>query len=544
MRLPRPRLDEAALLVVFGGAIWLRASSLETLPELNGDEAYEGLQVMRWIQGQPFDWLTVNGNPLDPFLILPLVPLHALFGPSAWVLRLPALLCGVLTIVLSVRLLRSTLGHASALITAILVATLPLAIAYSRIGHEYGQIPLAGLLCLQAALRGRPVWLALALGGALLVHPINVFLIPMVAPVVLVGWWARPPAQARPRWAWILGLSLTALAGIALGLILWRRPVVQGAIQARPALDWWAFSDGLLRALLFQFQPPATGDGWLARTVLATLLGLSVTIGLWVVVRQRRRSALALGVGVGLALAMFHLLAGPHQFGRIDTHRYAVVFLMPLCVLLGAWLGPLVPDLSAGTDRQLATNLAGLTVGALFLFAGYSTIFTTTTRDGRERLITPWADAREPNRQVIRRVLADVRADPVRRDRPVQLIGQEYWDSLPLQYLAAAQPGIEVSQLIDLEDIWRHQQGDESGFDRRRLQVRQALAGGAYVVTRSGRPAAIGGQLVAEVIRDTWPAGGLRVWSIPRLRRSENDGSLEPDEIRVYSLAPLDRDAP
>ncbi len=519
-------------------ALWLRVTSLEAIPELNGDEAYEGLQVARLLRGEPFDWLTVNGNPLDPFFVALLAPLLWLFGPTTWALRLPAVLCGIATVVVADRLLRRSLGEAGARIAALLLGTLPLAVVYSRIGHEYSQIPLIGLLTVQTAWVGSPIALIACLAAAALVHPVNAFLVPVVAPIVLVRFWPRLAAAQRPGAGIWAGLALLVAAVVALGAVLWQRPVVQGVIQARPALNGRMFADGLQRALLFEFLVPPDLIGTLARLVVAALIATAASVGLWAAWQGRRWPSLALAIGLLGALTAFHAIAGPDQFGRLGTHRYAVVFLSPLAITLGALLGPLAASLDRRSAGRSLVPIAQLALGLLLLSATYQAAFGPYTRSGRERALTLRPDAREPYRTALRRILTDAAQDPSRADRPIQILGQEYWDCVPIRYLAAGRATVRVDQLIELEDIWIQSQGHEDRFGQKADRVVAALREGAYVVAHASRPAGVGGRVVRDAITAHFAGVAVRVWELPGLRQGSSNDGTGPADLVVLSLEP------
>src|SRR3954452_18366153 len=89
----------SAVVILLAAALWLRVAALGSIPELNADEAWFGAQVGRALRGEPFATRTYSGNPLNPFFSGMIAPLMAAFGPSTWVVRAPAVACGVLAIV-------------------------------------------------------------------------------------------------------------------------------------------------------------------------------------------------------------------------------------------------------------------------------------------------------------------------------------------------------------------------------------------------------------------------------------------------------------
>jgi 4-amino-4-deoxy-L-arabinose transferase-like glycosyltransferase len=169
-----------SLLVLFALAIWFRVSSIDSIPYHDADESYEGVQIARMLKGDSFSLFTTSGNLLDPFFIALQSPFQLLARPSLWVLRAPAALSGLLAVLLTYVLGSRVLGRSTALTAAVVFATLPIAVVFSRVGYEYCQIPLAGVFALYFALQASALGLVLSVACSLLVHPIDAFLIPIV----------------------------------------------------------------------------------------------------------------------------------------------------------------------------------------------------------------------------------------------------------------------------------------------------------------------------------------------------------------------------
>ena len=165
--------------VLFGvGAIFLvavvfRFVWLDTVPGLNGDEAWLGWKAYRAAHGMDLEWRTNSGNFTNPFFLLPLVWLHSLFEPSAWVLRVTAALSGVLTLLVNFVFCRRFFDERVAIASSVLLAVVPMSIAYSRFGWEPSQIPLVAVVVVYSACalsdRGRSLYFWLPAAGAGLV---------------------------------------------------------------------------------------------------------------------------------------------------------------------------------------------------------------------------------------------------------------------------------------------------------------------------------------------------------------------------------------
>ncbi len=133
-------------------AVTLRVWHLGTVPGLNGDEAWLGVQAAHLAAGEPVVWRTPTGNPINPFLLWPVAALHLVFGPSVVVLRVVALVSGLAALGVNWWLCRRVLDRNTALVSTALLAVMPITIAYSRFAWDASQTLLATVLVLYLAL--------------------------------------------------------------------------------------------------------------------------------------------------------------------------------------------------------------------------------------------------------------------------------------------------------------------------------------------------------------------------------------------------------
>src|SRR4051812_46840395 len=132
-------LDWTSLLValVFTAALLMRVADLNTVPGLNGDEAWYGVQIQHFLASVPISWRAPTGRFSSNIFMIPLLaPVQAITGPAIWVLRLPAVAAGVLTVLIALYGLRRTWGRNTAVATALILACLPINVAYSRFGWD------------------------------------------------------------------------------------------------------------------------------------------------------------------------------------------------------------------------------------------------------------------------------------------------------------------------------------------------------------------------------------------------------------------------
>src|SRR5438309_2894469 len=79
-----PRVLSVGLAALFAVALWFRVSSLETLPAIDGDEGWYGVQACLMRLGKPFTTTTPTGNPLNPFHAGVEALLLLVFRPAFW----------------------------------------------------------------------------------------------------------------------------------------------------------------------------------------------------------------------------------------------------------------------------------------------------------------------------------------------------------------------------------------------------------------------------------------------------------------------------
>ena len=184
---------------LIGVGIWFRVTSPTSLPLIDADEAFFGVQANRVLDGKLPAFETYTKNLVSPINAGLQIPLIAAFGPRWWILRAPTIASGVLAIFFSAWMLRKPLDRATALLSAVLIAVFPAAIVASRIGYDAHLTPFLSVLVLGFALQGRGIACCLAWLAALSAHPTNLFLLPIAMPVYLVRVWERTETDPRRR---------------------------------------------------------------------------------------------------------------------------------------------------------------------------------------------------------------------------------------------------------------------------------------------------------------------------------------------------------
>ena len=195
-------INALALLIV---AVFLRFYALGTIPGFNGDEGWYGVRAWEMFHGGVGDWNTPTGNPLNPLFVGPLALLHLWLPPSLWLLRAVALASGIAALAINWLMCRWVFDRRTAAISTVVLAVLPIDIAYSRFAWDACQslaVTLPVLYFSLAAVRfperfGR--WIAaaiLAQAVALWVHPTNVFAGAAIAAACAARLWRGNRASA------------------------------------------------------------------------------------------------------------------------------------------------------------------------------------------------------------------------------------------------------------------------------------------------------------------------------------------------------------
>lgn len=410
----------SCLALIAAGMFW-RGVQLDRIPGVNGDEAWYGVQSQRFLEEYVFgktlpeqervNFRTPTGNLWNPFLMIPRLVLDALFEPSILSLRLPALISGMLTLLVNWRLCRRAFDRATAWLTTSLLAVLPIAMIYSRLGWDACQsvlfcLPLVYLpwIAERQAMSGvrTAIYFALALIAALLVHPTNIFLVPLSAAL----FWPR--ISAAVKWEWSLqSRAFVALAAIvgAVGLGITRG--VWAGVEFRnllSALAHWAGDVvGLFNgATVYGAISLPAGELPAAQCWLLLLSMPTVALLIWT--RLSRKTPLfpqrsdtsaqqyaALFDGTCLALLCFLGVAGPSAI-QPGYERYGLWLVAPGTLLIVS-ASSFWSRRSRAAQRGIAL-LAALQIS--LLLAGYCQYyqrrFAVPAAEQRLAHWTYWAD--------------------------------------------------------------------------------------------------------------------------------------------------------
>ena len=512
------------LVGLLGLATWLRVVDLGHLPGVNGDEAWYGVQAAHCLAGEPFATRTPTGLPLNPFLVGLEMPLLLAFEPAFWVLRAPAVLSGIAAIVLSFVLFAPTLGRPTAGMAAVLLATLPVTIGYSRFGWDASQAPLFGLIALDRALRGKPIGLVLAIGACLLIHPTQVLLLPTLLAVFLTVA-LRDRAGDRTRQVRLVVATLTVAVAIV-GLVARLRP--PSGEPAGSRLDF----EGALRTLthvgrllsgisLDEFvvggvpeRSVRLHDAIFWGLALPTLL-----IGMTRLIRVRRWERVALTAGLVGSVGALHLAAGPEAI-RPHYERYGMFLVAPAVLAFACQVRAIATI--GGRDRSMVALWAISIVGWALLADVQKRYFGPLRAGGGESHRAFRTAEVEPKLQAYRAIIRDL-GTPGRSGPRRIVIAEDWWVEWPLRFLATGRPGLEV---IGFDRVAARPEDRPSRFLDLARSGAHAVGFAGGPIDRLLAPSPPGLAVDHRTIRD---AGGRPLLSVWRLEPAED--ALPPDSV-------------
>lgn len=352
-------------------ALAVRAASLQHAPyvdELNHIMAAQSLLAdgsLRLADGMQY----TRGATLT-YLI---AALFRVFGESLTVARIPALIAGVLLVVVLFLWLRREDGSLSAWIAALLLALSPAAIYFSQQARFYSIQPLLvvlaafavyhvvisprfrwpreGVLLMLAALT---VWLAKSFQASALIG--GAVIAAWAVGAIGLRWWGA----GRRRDVAILGTFVTVTA-LAVAIIIALVPTaMQRVVRMATMADEWAAAG--VAEPLFYF--------WHFERQYVVLLALFPLLALLALVRRERVAI--------FALTMFLVPVAIHSFLAWKHERYIAYAVPFLFVVVGLgvsqgvyWIFPALRDwLHLRTRGRVPTLAAGTVAAVLLVLAG------------------------------------------------------------------------------------------------------------------------------------------------------------------------------
>jgi len=426
-----------ALGIVLIVAIFFRLYALGRLPGVNGDEAWYGVQAHHWLSGEAAAWRTPNGNVPGPLHMGLVVGLESIFPPSFALLRIPAVISSLAAATLAYAIARRFFDRTTAVAAVVLMAVLPINIAYARYGWDPSHSALVVLAALYAALAGRAYLAALAFAFAIAVHPTNVF----AAPFLGLAYFGALMENKRPQ-PWRNAVLFAMLLVLAVFLIAATtanagasRSMQEMIMRLTDPGEYVRFPLSVARLLSGDtVLAYLTGEGWGAARPAADLLTGVVVLALLVAGLLKLRLApfgrpMGLVAGWASSILFFFLLAGSEAL-QPHYERYGFVLVAPTVMMLAMLAGKCVPDRWRGGRFNIM-----LAVLALPLLAAFWVGYFRRLEEGRpDQHRAFWTGPVEPKERALQLIAADAQPGGA------TVVAEDWWLEWPIAYLADGHP--------------------------------------------------------------------------------------------------------
>jgi 4-amino-4-deoxy-L-arabinose transferase-like glycosyltransferase len=468
-------VNAVALLAV---SFWLRGHELASLPGINGDEAWYGIQAGQMLRGEKYLLRTPSALPVNPLFFGPVVLVHCFGAPSILLLRSVAVACGLATLAVNYCFARWLWDRRAAVCSTLVLAVLPVNIAYSRLAWDSclsvaTTLPVLYLVLasVRQPARGSTLLTAAAalLAVAGLVHPTNLFIGLALVPAAFVvrrdlvaAWqstWAR--LKSRPLAPVCGALVLLVLTAAAIGYTAQQPRVRKMMGQRLEHVARWTQPEHLARSLrlalvryprlfvggsVYRFMagsgsalewPTAVEDEQPGIDVLlfwALLLAAGWRV--WRSTDGCRTEDRVLLAAWALQLAAFLAVGGVDGL-KHHHERYALSLVAPVLAIVtrAAML------LAAQRPRAAVALGLGASIAGWLLLADFQrSMFDFIHRTGGTSHLAFNTAQRDPKQAALEYALTQ--REP---SQPVWILASEWWTYCPLRYLALGQPDVHVA---------------------------------------------------------------------------------------------------
>ena len=438
----------ALFLPLIAISLWLRTTSLETMPDIDGDEAWHAVQLTQDAPRRavhPGDRDRPAAEP-DPrgHGIAPADDLRAVHGHPAN----PVLITGILAIVLAYVLGSRVLDRTTGMIAAGLIAVLPVATYCRRTGYESSHAPLFTLLLVYLAFRKNVLGMSILLMCSYFVHPTNIFILPLLL-AVMAARSIRSRRPRRPVAATGRGAIPPTAIVVAIGLWTIQRPIIHKMSTVYAVRDSRAARPPRVPGLLRTALPGAGLGSWpRADPLFWSVFLVVLVLGTVRLVRGKQWDRVALVAGVAASAAALFVVGGS-KIMQPGMARYGYFLVVPTILAFACLIRALLVTPSgrwSGLARsgQIAALLA--MAGALQMSNRLDLVKpyrVVDSFDGRGEE-SPWTfgtDRQDPRKQAFSYVLDDMAR--LGTDRGV-IFTVEPMSKSYFRLLALSHPGIEV----------------------------------------------------------------------------------------------------
>lgn len=422
------------LLLTFTVGILLRTLFLTHIPGLNADEAWYGNFVLDLHRGAVENFSTPSGGSIfNPYFRLPLYFLHSYFEPSILILRLPAVISGVLLMLFSYILMKRSFNREIARLILIFTAFMPVNIMYSRIGWDASQIALFSLLIIFFSLRGRAIWTSFFLSTSLLIHPTCIFLLPIALLCNIAAVLENKDAVKIKHFL----LIILAIIIIPLTTLYIINDIVYATLDHNSAdiykrlFDfsylmrcWQAYIHFLTGTTSYSYFV-GFEDNYISNLLFLILGGLIIFLyayGLIRYIKNKNYIKLALLIGVFFSILIFSFIMGDIGYKK-GYERYALFMVIPSIISFVVILNDLF------LKKIYYSHIIMTMLICFFLYEISVNYYIKLFESGGYSEMTYRTNYRDPKREVF---------DLIKRDavdkKNIDIYVSSWWNSEPLKY--------------------------------------------------------------------------------------------------------------
>lgn len=432
-------------------SLFLRIIWLENIPGINADEAWYGIIALNIINGDFSQLVTPSGNLLNPFYILPVIVLHILFAPSFLLLRVASLMSGILLIIFAYFTIKDIQNKKMALVVALMIAILPLNIAYSRFGWDTSQSVLISCVVIYALLKPKWILLVFSTLAAVMIHPTNIGLFIFSLLYIFISKFSKAQYSKEKK---VLSILISSIVLLILTTIIYISPlsnwlpritdVISRMINIQEMGDFlFNFTRLITGGIVYEYITGMKSS--LYTSVLDTIFTISFVFMMAFLIF---RSYKVNNVRVFSFSCSFVLMLGiwyvsfssfPLQPG---FERYSLFLLYPFVVCVGYFL-----QMISDYINYKKLIIGSLVVGNLMMLGFIKNYFIQIYDTGGQSQPTFRTNYIEPKKMVFNKINEE------KNKNKVSVIASQWWNAQPLMYLGYHDKKFNVIESYNMQEL-------------------------------------------------------------------------------------------
>ncbi|MGK0296751.1 MAG: hypothetical protein ACI9XC_000344 [Gammaproteobacteria bacterium] len=429
-------------------AVLLRVFELGNIPGVNGDEAWYGLIALKILSGEMVGFATPSGLLINPIYLLPVTALHLIFEPSFFLLRVPALVSGLLLIVLSYYLSKKILNDKAAIIVMLVVASLPVNIVYSRFGWDASQTVLASCVVVYALLSHRWLLFSISLVAAILIHPTNVALL-----LIAVIYIAINKKYSSQFFSLHKFVSISSLFVLFIGMyLIVTTPTLMAQIPSIHSMltnaadfenvgEFFLNVSRLFSGTTVYLYISGAKNSFFGNAIDIILMFAICSLFIYMLaysykLKDKKIFSFVLSVSITMAIWFLSFTNNTLVPGR---ERYSLFLIMPVVICFGFFCLIIMENIKY--EKIIFATLIFCNLMMAGFIKNYFIQFYNTGGESAQTFKTNYV---EPKKMVFDKVKGVI------GDETVYLISSDWWNSQPLLYLSMNNKQINVIETFSL----------------------------------------------------------------------------------------------